>query len=122
MDDLIVLVLTIIFIIAGVIGQMKKRQVPPEPVGENNSRMHDFWESVEDEEEEPKRFTTLKQPVKEAAPEDRFHTRGNIMKRNFVRHILPNEPVKPLEDASETKRFPLKQAIIYSEILNTKYF
>ena len=49
MDDIIVLILTLIFIVAGIFGQMKKRQAVPAPESENRGAEDNFWELLDEE-------------------------------------------------------------------------
>lgn len=122
MDDIIVLILTLIFIVAGIFGQMKKRQLPPDASAGVNPMQDNFWENIEEEEEHPIGVTEHLQPVKEVAKEDRFHTAGNQMRRDITRNLIEEVPEKPKVDSLKLKSFPLKKAVIYSEILNRKYF
>jgi hypothetical protein len=122
MDDIIVLILTLIFIVAGIFGQMKKRQLPPDESTGSNPVQDNFWENIDEEDEHPIGVTEHLQPVKEVAKEDRFHTTGNQMRRDVVRKPIIEIPKKPKVDTRKLKRFPLKKAVIYSEILYRKYF
>lgn len=122
MDDIIVLILTLIFIVAGIFGQMKKRQLPPQQQGEAEQERRNYWEISEDEEDEPIGVTEHLTPVKEVAKEDRFHSAANMMKREFQKARPQIIPEKPKAAAAASKKFPLKKAVIYSEILNRKYF
>ncbi len=124
MDDIVVLILTLIFIAAGIFGQMKKRQLPPESADKAPSSGNNFWETLgyKEDEEEPVGISEHLQPVEEVAREDRFHTPGNTMKRDFARDLTPSDSVTKNINVKRKKAFPLKKAIIYSEILNRKYF
>ncbi len=122
MDDIIVLILTLVFIAAGIFGQMKKRQLPPEQPGEAIPGRQNFWDPFEEEQEEPIGVTEHLQPVKEVAKEDRFHTSASMMKREFPKKVAEIKPEKPKPAIAQLKKFPLKKAVIYSEILNRKYF
>lgn len=122
MDDIIVLILTLIFIVAGIFGQMKKRQLPPDASTGVQPMQDNFWENIDEEDEHPIGVSEHLQPVKELVKEDRFHTAGNQMRRDIVRNPILEISKKPKVETRKLKRFPLKKAVIYSEILNRKYF
>lgn len=122
MDDIIVLILTLLFIVAGIFGQMKKRQLPPEADTGAEPMPNKFWENLEEDEDHPIGVTEHLQPVQEIAKEDRFHTSGNQMRREFAPIVTKKVSAKQKVESLNLKRFPLKTAVIYSEILNRKYF
>ena len=122
MDDIIVLILTLLFIVAGIFGQMKKRQLPPGEVPDPEPLQYNPWENMEEEHERPIGVTEHLQPVVEVAKEDRFHTAGNQMRRTFTSLPQKEIPEKQQTKIVELEKFPLKKAVIYSEILNRKYF
>ena len=142
MDDLIVIILTLIFAVAGIFGQMKKKQAQnqagdqPDTQPENfNKESDNFWDFLEPESnqnfteqapvpEPPKQ----KQPVQTVAEEP-------VQKKPEYQFKAENEGVSIYDNdlTSDTNtvtnvrkkrkdRFPLKKAVIYSEILNRKYF
>lgn len=124
MDDIVVLILTLIFIVAGIFGQMRKRQLPPEQPGDAAHPGAGLWQSLEydEDEDEPKGVDVKVHPANEGGRLDRLHTSSGIMQRGFVRSILPATPQIPVVKQVKKKLFPLKKAVIYSEILNRKYF
>jgi hypothetical protein len=124
MDDIIVLILTLIFIVAGVFGQIKKRQLPPESSEKAPSSADNFWEILGYEKNgaDPVNEGIHLQPVEKAVKEDRFHTTGNAMKGEFTRNLSESTTVTESMKVKRKKAFPLKKAVIYSEILNRKYF
>ena len=141
MDDLIVIILTLVFAVAGIFGQMKKKQAQnqagnqTEPQPETESDDSDnFWDFLEPESqpnymqqapvpEPPKEKqpvqTVAKQPVRKK-PEYQFKA------ENEGTSIYANDltsDTKSVRKVSKkrTDRFSLKKAVIYSEILNRKY-
>ncbi len=128
MDDVIVLILTLIFIAAGIIGQMKKRKVEPIPeANEVDGHNDDFWETLNEEWTES--IKTTEKPVEmkqaETTPPDsqgEYHFKsGNKAVRTY-RSIAKRDHLKEQPHVSKKARFPLREAVIYSEILNRKYF
>jgi len=61
-------------------------------------------------------------PSKEGGRVDRFHTRRNEMRREFLPKKGNETPISVTMFDRKKSPFPLKKAIIYSEILNRKYF
>ena len=133
MDDLIVIILTLIFAAAGVFGQMKKKQaernnegLEEEPEGADN-----FWDLLEEEGEQPqKRQEVMKQKQRvtketEASPvaAKASPARGKqIADTSVYNDDLTGGTQKTVQRKRRQRdRFPLRKAVIYSEILNRKY-
>jgi hypothetical protein len=130
MDDIIVLILTLIFIIAGVFGQMKKRQTNQgeEPEADNRIENPDrnvFWEHLHDDldEPEPEKTVPVVQKLKRTKniEQEYLFNVDDEGKRIFTRNKEKKVPVSVIVKSSKGKRFPLKKAVILSEILNRKY-
>jgi hypothetical protein len=127
MDDIIVLILTLIFIVAGIFGQMKKRQLPsPEPLPEEEQEKENFWDMLDEELEEEQPRPQFK---KTEYMGDDYASQVTASKfqwdkegRNFSHDLTKSDPIKHEFPAPKKKRFPLKKAVIYSEILNRKHF
>jgi hypothetical protein len=130
MDDIIVLILTLIFIIAGVFGQMKKRQTEanaePEPDSSSEKQgSGNFWDHLQDEWEEPE--PEKAEPVLQKQPRFRNIEQNYLFKaedegkRTFTRTTKISEPLQVDKRSSKRIKFPLKKAVIYSEILHRKY-
>src|SRR5690554_1504111 len=130
MEDVIVLILTLIFIAASFFGQAKKRKQSPETsVKNSNSSIHEDFsrkalglEKEEYETDESKVESSKIIPSKEDSSIDRFHTRENKMRREFLPKKRNETPITVATFNKKKSPFPLKKAIIYSEILNRKYF
>jgi hypothetical protein len=131
MDDIIVLILTVIFIIAGVFGQMKKRQTEAnaEPEPDSAAKRPDsgnFWDHLQDEWEEPGQEEKA-EPVLQKQPRFRNIEQNYLFKaedegkRIFTRNTTISKPIQVDKRTSRRKKFPLKKAVIYSEILHRKY-
>jgi hypothetical protein len=130
MDDIIVLILTLIFIIAGVFGQMKKRQTEAnaEPDADSSAERPgsgNFWEHLQDEWEEPDlkeaEPVNQKQPIIRNIEKDYLFKAEDEGKRTFTRSTKISAPLQVDKRVSKRKKFPLKKAVIYSEILYRKY-
>jgi hypothetical protein len=127
MDDIIVIILTLIFIIAGIFGQMKKRQLPPEPISEEIPEDDNFWD-IPDEESEAKEQLRAQTRASEYI-EENYEPQVTESKfkwdkggRKFSHDLLKSDPLKQEFSVPKKRGFPLKKAVIYSEILNRKYF
>jgi hypothetical protein len=116
MDDLIVIILTLIFIVAGFFGQVKKHRAAAEGKANVPPGRSDPFEFQDEEWEEPSisrsegahRDTVL-------SPENEG---GSISVKNLSSEIRSQRRVK----TGKKKKFPLREAVIYSEILRQKYF
>ncbi len=128
MDDLVAIILTLVFVAIGAFGQMKKKKkLIPEP--DSNSEAKDdiwgFFEKVtgfENYREDP--YGNTEVTVKEPGPA--------VNEQNYS-FKAADEGGSVIEKESQIKKsivrknvirenFSLKQAVIYNEILNRKYF
>lgn len=124
MEDILAFILTLIFIIAGIFGQTKKKPRQPRPAAEIPPQEPAAWQTFgyEEEDEEPAEVASPSYLPAEGGRSDRFHNAGNMMTRQFA-----SKPMMKIIDTRRSstrkrKPFPLKKALIYSEILNRKYF
>lgn len=139
MDDVVVIILTLLIIGIGAINQFRKKR--KEPLPENDAgdtpEQKNFWEEFMDVE----RGDTIPQPaseddLKEAEKTDYKEKSakqpdGLKPEQEGVRSIRDNtikEMLKDLESKTENKKahlpegFTLRKAVIFSEILKPKYF
>ncbi len=137
MDDLIVIILTLIIAVVGVLGQLKKRKAATQ----NNQQQNNtggFWNLLENEmkiTEQPQEQYYEEEAEEEAeilaetesletkkeyqfAPEDEGMS---IYKIDSVDEILENEQSEPEKVKKSSVQFSLRKAVIFSEILNRKY-
>ena len=136
MDDLIAVILTLIIAGAGALGQIKKKKQMPvateEPKNPENiwelfreenllpelKTEPDYTEIVEDES------VLYKYEQPESIPYDneqdyKFEANnegGTLINQEFVIN-----PLTTKEISKKREKFPLRKAVIYSEILNRKY-
>lgn len=142
MDDLIVIILTLIFAVAGIFGQMKKKQAQnqagdqggPQPETESNDP-DNFWDFLEPESNQnyreqgpiPAPSPKQKQPVQTVAEEPvQKKPKYQFKAENEGASIYENDLTSDTNTITNVRkkrkdRFPLKKAVIYSEILNRKY-
>ena len=127
MDDLVVIVLTLLVAAIGIISQTKKRQAAnkqPQP----GKSPQNFWDMLESQMEPEKQSY---EPELEFEQEDetvdvvpkipqyKFETENegkSDLKEKITPDLLADKPHKTTRE-----KFPLKKAVIYSEILNRKY-
>ena len=122
MDDLIVIILTLIIIIAGIIGQAKKkpaenvlREEENKPAGED-----DLWVLPGENANTRTNFRDIKieeQPYKKTTTEQEQDTASVFNKDLTVKNKLEKLSGPGIKD-----NFSLRKAVIYNEILNRKYF
>ena len=128
MDDLLIIILTLVFAGIGTFGQMKKKKkFVPEPES-NNNKQDDIWglfEKVtgfENYREDP--YGNTEVTVKEPGPavnEQNYSFKatdegGSVIEKEsqVQKSIVRKNTIR--------ENFSLKQAVIYNEILNRKYF
>ena len=126
MDDLVVIILTLLIAGAGVIGQMKKKkQATAVPGGQKNPE--NIWELFKQDafphtpQTEPEYYVD-EQPESEPYENEQ----GYKFEPKNEGGIIINNEVKPqptIKDSIPEKKevFSLRKAVIYSEILNRKY-
>jgi len=126
MDDLIVIILTLLIAGAGAIGQIKKKKQIP-VAGEGPKNPENIWDLFREEtllpelKTEPEYFE-MNQPESEPYENEQGYSfaasnEGGILIKKEVK-------IQPLVKESVVKskeKFPLRKAVIYSEILNRKY-
>ncbi len=128
MDDIIVIILTLIFIVASIFGQMKKRQAANQPQPESQPKEDDFWELLKEGWDETGKPEVKAQSAGEKLSEVPVQQKEYKFKaENEGERLIQKSSVKNVRNfdrQKETKKskFPLKEAVIYSEILNRKYF
>lgn len=120
MDDLIVILLTLLFAVFGVIGQVKKKKQEPlaNPVEEMENEILSFL--GEDEEI----TQNYHEPVNEEfAPDNKPETHIFDAGQEGMASLKnkPEEKKMVIIENIRTKKFPLRKAIIYSEIIQNKY-
>lgn len=127
MDDLLVLILTLLVAAIGIIGQTKKRKAANQQPQTGKSPQN-FWDILESQmnpeiqnvEQEPA-FEVEDEPV-DVVPQAReynFEAENegkSVLKENSVMETFDYEKQK-----SKKEKFPLRKAVIYSEILRRKY-
>ena len=137
MDDIIVILLTLVIMVVGAISQIKKNKKQPvdEPGREQDSVENNFWDEWLGNEEKQTQYIPDAEPSlgmvseeKSAVPRsqplmDSIQSEGiPVVERN----VNPPMQIKKI-NAMERKLnlpegFSLKKAVIFSEILNSKYF
>jgi hypothetical protein len=128
MDDLILIILTLVFAGIGAFGQMKKKKRLIAEPESNNDAKDDIWglfEKVtgfENYREDP--YGNTEVAVKEPGPavnEQNYSFKatdegGSIIEKEsqIQKRVVRKNAIR--------ENFSLKQAVIYNEILNRKYF
>lgn len=127
MDDLVVIILTLLIAGAGAIGQMKKKkQTTPIPAGQAK-QPENIWDLFKEEA-----FPQMLQPDPEFYLDEEPESIPYENEQNYKFEAkneggtLINNEIKPepiINDVIKDKKevFSLRKAVIYSEILNRKY-
>jgi len=129
MDDLLVILITILIAVVGVLNQRKKKKDAQQPVSESAGQPADFWEMLMQQQEQRPVYNEVEEDeiddevidtVPEPKPVYQFKA-AEEGSSDLVeeKKILQRQKKKPvLIDGEE---FSIRKAIIYNEILNRKY-
>lgn len=126
MDDLVVIILTLIIAGAGVLGQMKKKKQATSVPGEQKNP-ENIWDLFK-QEAFPQMPQTEPEYYMDEEPESipYINEQGYKFEAKNEGGVVINKEVKPeitVKDSIKEKEevFSLRKAVIYSEILNRKY-
>lgn len=136
MDDLIVIILTLIIAGAGAIGQLKKKKQLPVDT-EEPKNPENIWDLFREEtllpelKTEPE-YTEIEQDESvlykyeqpESIPYDNeqgYKFEANNEGGTLISKELKSNSIAIKEISIKKEKFPLRKAVIYSEILNRKY-
>jgi hypothetical protein len=121
MNDLIVIILTLLVAVAGVFGQIKKKKdettTPASPENGEN-----FWDILENEPEFQAENTFAEQEeIRESNPP--IFTIPKTVEKNqpSIQHEKNTAVELPIKEAIKKEKISLRKAVIYSEILHNKY-
>jgi hypothetical protein len=125
MDDLVVIIMTIVIVGIGALGQLKKKK---QAIA--NSLQPDQTEDVWDLVDEGTEFPVQKEPdfvkVKKPQPviknkDSLYNIKEEERRKAKLRDELAGKSLKIKAKQKALKDFSLRKAVIYSEILNRKY-
>ncbi len=131
MDDLIVIILTLIVLVAGAFGQTKKKKQQL-PVAGQPQQPGDFWDLFDEKPETqipPSVFPVTTEPAEErpSGREEKqdydfsSQNEGGTIFSTGKTIVEPAGETKPQRSRFAFDKFSLRDAVIYSEILNSKY-
>jgi len=125
MDDLIVIILTLVLIIASSLGQFKKKPSGESKVNNNiPDNSDDNWllpgeNEVKDIKEKPLATYTRQDNIQKK------NVQSYQFKDDFTSVKPDRQTIQEIQNHSVKKvkkiKFPLRKAVIYNEILNRKY-
>ncbi len=121
MDDLIVIILTLIIAVVGVLGQIKKKkQIPAGTDGEETKE--NIWDLIQGEINKPVQTPNVDLIEDEnERVEPQLYQFEAKSENGSTTHKELEETISEKSDEPEKEKFSLRKAVIYSEILNTKY-
>jgi hypothetical protein len=126
MDDLIVVILTLLIAGAGAIGQLKKKKQMPVTT-EEPKNPKDIWDLFREEtllpelKTEPEYFNIEREESEPYENEQGYNFEANAEGGTLIEKQLNIQPAVKETATKKKERFPLRKAVIYSEILNRKY-
>lgn len=126
MDDILVIILTLIVAVIGALGQRKKKTNKTQPAGAQNESS-DFWDVIMGQEEqvemrpEMEEIQETEEPVKpDPKPAYQFAVQ-NEGTSDIKEEEDKKVKVEKRRILVEGEEFSLRKAVIYHEILNRKY-
>jgi len=136
MEDFIVIIITLLIVVIGAIGQIKKKQRVDVAKGKSDeSGENNFWDELLGEDEKTYSPRDQAGRISGTEPEKPAIKKQeqpiSMVKEGvsaFKNKPVKKEEVKLAEIGSEAEKssllegFSLKKAIIFSEIIQTKYF
>lgn len=138
MDDIVIIILTLIFFGVSILGQVKRKKKPDSALPEVGKKEEpQFWETLFEEfgvqQSESVPQTTAEHQYQADYETIKNYSRKSdhtppkyISKKIESQKLLAdkqaeNERMKPRKIHPEMKDFSLKKAVIYSEIISPKY-
>lgn len=126
MDDLVVIILTLIIAGVGILGQVKKRkQGAPLPEGEKKAE--NIWDLIQQEINpvqnipQPEYIEDEVEEAEEAEQKPSYEfevqNEGSLVAENKMEGVKSSKKLRKIAG----EKFSLRKAVIYSEILNRKY-
>lgn len=134
MDDLIVVILTLVVAGFGLLGQLKKKKQVP--AGNDAPKAPEsFWDLIQGNTENQNQFgepefedlelehqqTTVENRVETNMEKSIYRDLENSEKITVLKNNEMLDSIKPKSKSKIRKEFSLRKAVIYSEILNRKY-
>jgi hypothetical protein len=126
MDDLVVIILTLLIAGAGIIGQLKKKKEIQVAAGEPKNP-ENIWDLLREETLMPELKTRpeyFEMDQEESEPyenEQGYKFEANDEGGTLIKKEIKIQPVAKVTTQKRKEKFPLRKAVIYSEILNRKY-
>ena len=133
MDDLLIIILTLVVAVIGAFGRKKKKEANQSQSAGGTQQPQDFWDMFMNQgEQQQKQPQFIYEDEPEEAPEEKIvvekkgRPKYSFSAEEEGKSDIKEELIKSLD--SERKKvqiegedFSLRKAVIYSEILNRKY-
>lgn len=126
MDDLIVIILTLVVAGIGILGQIKKKK-QAETASNQPNQPEDFWDLIKNEpdfpgQEEENKYYEEENTEPVISPETSYQIVNTAHRKPAVKKDEYGKKTTRKKVKSKTMEgFSLRKAVIYSEILNRKY-
>ena len=126
MDDLVVIILTLLIAGAGLIGQLKKKKEIQVAAGEPKNP-ENIWDLLREEtllpelKTRPEYFEMDQEESEPYENEQGYKFEANDEGGKLIKNEIKIQPVEKITTQKRKEKFPLRKAVIYSEILNRKY-
>ncbi|WP_321997188.1 hypothetical protein [Draconibacterium orientale] len=128
MDDIVVIILTLIVALFGILNKTRKKNAAPGESASGAGSAQDFWEMLMDDNKDMpgqpqpqviQEEVEEEEPAQEVRPAFQYSAEG----RKSTPLKRKEQPAKKTKKQSLLlgEKFSLKKAVIYSEIINRKY-
>ncbi len=130
MDDIVVIIITILIAVLGALSQRKKRQTAQEQGKTQQQKPFDFWEMLNDQgtAEDPYQHyepeTEIEEEPLDVVPEKKpvYQFSASREGSSDITETQFKEPVRTKRKVLvDGEKFSLRKAVIYNEIMNRKY-
>lgn len=127
MDDIVVIILTLIVAVFGILNKSRKKNGTSAEKASSGQKASDFWDLLTDDNEdlpyepEPEMQTQgeMQEPLKEARP--KFQPSSEAINPKPIQKDMKRGEKIRKRKLIMGEEFSLKKAVIYSEIINRKY-
>ncbi|WP_319231362.1 hypothetical protein [Draconibacterium orientale] len=127
MDDIVVIILTLIVALFGILNKTRKKNAAPGESASGAGSAQDFWEMLMDDNKDmpgqpqPQVIQEVEEeePAQEVRPAFQYSAEGR--KSTPLKRKEPPAKKTKKQSLLLGEKFSLKKAVIYSEIINRKY-
>lgn len=127
MDDIIVIILTLVVAVIGILNQKKKKAAKQEPEVEGTNQPSGFWDMIMDTGQVQENMSPdddLEQVIGERekpVEKPKYKFSASTEGRSDIKDEMKTLVKKKKRATIDGEKFSLRKAVIYNEIMNRKY-